>query len=605
MSTTETLPRWDVSTIYPSLQSEPYDAALHELDERLDTHEARLDADGIAGDGSVPSDDAAAAKILEAYLERCSWLAARLQTLRCYVYAFTTTDSRDTVAKRRASELDARSVRAEAAGTRFRGWAAGLEGRLDALGALSETIERHRFTLEETIEDGKLRMSEPEELLAADLASTAASAWSRLHGVVSSQIEVPVEVTDGTVERLPMTKVRALASDGDPELRRRAHEAELEAWLKWREPLAASFNGIKGWVNRLNDRRGYAEPIDASLRTARIDRATLDALLEAMKGSLPTFRRYFRAKATLLGKPKLDWWDIAAPVGGGGRHWSFEEASSFIEKCFGTFSPRLAAFARRAFDGRWIDAEPRDGKVGGAFCMGIPEVKESRILANFDGSFDQLSTIAHELGHGFHNDVLADVEPLRRKTPMTLAETASIFCETIVFRSALAEATDDAERLGVLETYLLGASQVVVDIYSRYLFETRAFEARRGAELSAEELCSLMTGAQRDAYGDGLSTELHPYMWAVKPHYYSAGFSFYNYPYAFGLLFGLGLYAVYRERGEAFIDDYAALLGSTGLGPAAELAARFDIDIRTRAFWDAGLGEIEGLIGDYETLAAG
>ncbi|MGH7294089.1 MAG: M3 family metallopeptidase, partial [Polyangiaceae bacterium] len=250
----------------------------------------------------------------------------------------------------------------------------------------------------------------------------------------------------------------------------------------------------------------------------------------------------------------------------------------------------------------WIDAEPRAGKVGGAFCMGVPEVKESRVLMNFDGTFDQVSTLAHELGHGFHNECLKDRTPLQRRTPMTLAETASIFCETIIFHAAMAAAGPD-EQLGILETNLLGSCQVVVDIYSRYLFETRLFERREKSELSAGELCALMREAQGEAYGDAIDpATFHPYMWAVKGHYYAADMGFYNYPYAFGLLFGLGLFAIFKRRGAAFCPDYEALLGATGMGKAAELAGRFGIDIRAKKFWADGLAEVRGLIDRYVGL---
>jgi len=361
---------------------------------------------------------------------------------------------------------------------------------------------------------------------------------------------------------------------------------------------------VKGWGTTLNSRRGYAEAIETALESSRIDRPTLDALLEAMRNSLPDFRRYLRAKARALGKERLAWWDIQAPLSRASRIWRYDEAADFIVSRFGSFSEQLAEYARRAFTEGWIDAEPRRGKVGGAFCMGLPEVKESRILANFDGTFDQVSTLAHELGHGYHNERLKDVESLRRSTPMTLAETASIFCETIVFNAALSEAPPE-EQLAIIETNLLGACQVVVDIYSRYLFETRVFERRAKSELSASEFCDLMRQAQVEAYGDGLDPEkLHPFMWAVKGHYYIPDLSFYNYPYAFGLLFGLGLYAIYRERGAAFVADYDALLSSTGLAKAADLASRFGIDIRSRAFWNGGLAEVKQLIDRYEALVA-
>ena len=270
---------------------------------------------------------------------------------------------------------------------------------------------------------------------------------------------------------------------------------------------------------------------------------------------------------------------------------------------FGAFSQRLADFAQRAFEGHWIDAEPRDGKRGGAFCMSLPAVDESRILCNFDGSLDQVLTLAHELGHAYHNECRVGKTMLQQKTPMTLAETASITNETIVTNALLARAAGAGEKRAILETSLIGASQVIADIYSRYLFEKEVFERRAGAELSADELCDAMRRAQLETYGDGLDPDhLHPYMWAWKPHYYRPNLSFYNFPYAFGLLFGLGLYAIYRERGAAFVPEYDELLRSSGEGTVADLAARFDIDVRHRAFWQGSLALIGERIDEYAAL---
>jgi oligoendopeptidase F len=276
------------------------------------------------------------------------------------------------------------------------------------------------------------------------------------------------------------------------------------------------------------------------------------------------------------------------------------EAQSFIAEHFGSFSDRLAAYAQRAFDSRWIDAKPRDGKRGGAFCMRIPAVEESRIFCNYDGSLDQVLTLAHELGHGYHNECQAGLEPLQRRTPMTLAETASIFCQTIVTEAALSQASDADDELAILETALIDSAQVVVDIYSRYLFEREVFERRATAELSADDFCEIMIHAQKQTYGEGLDERfLHPYMWAWKPHYYIPDLAFYNYPYAFGLLFGLGLYAIYTERGTAFLSEYDDLLRNTGTGTAAELAAEFGLDIRQRGFWENSLQVIEKQIERY------
>jgi oligoendopeptidase F len=310
-----------------------------------------------------------------------------------------------------------------------------------------------------------------------------------------------------------------------------------------------------------------------------------------------------KSKAAKLGQAALPWWDVQAPIGKMERRFTFPEAQDFIVTSFATFSDRLANLAQRAFEHHWIDAEPREGKRGGAFCTFLPLVAESRVLCNFDGSLDQVSTVAHELGHAFHNECKIGKTILQGITPMTLAETASIFCETIVTDAALAQVANRGEELAILETFLIGATQVIVDIASRFLFEKEIFEWREKAELSADDFCDIMLHCQKATYGDGLDERyLHPYMWAWKPHYYRTDLSFYNYPYAFGLLFGLGLYAIYQERGRSFVSEYEALLASTGEGTAADLAARFGIDIRQPGFWRGSLKLIETRIQRYQEL---
>ncbi|MDQ6693061.1 MAG: M3 family metallopeptidase, partial [Chloroflexota bacterium] len=288
-------------------------------------------------------------------------------------------------------------------------------------------------------------------------------------------------------------------------------------------------------------------------------------------------------------------------VGSGNKVWEYDEATAFVVKQFGTYSDKMSRFAARAFDESWVDAEPRPGKRDGAYCMWI-RGGESRVFANFKSSYAGMSTLAHELGHGYHNYVKEDLTMLQRSTPMTLAETASIFCETIIRQAALKEANHE-EQISILEASLQGSSQVVVDISSRFLFEQSLFEGRTGRELSIDELNNRMLDAQRETYGDGLDPDkLHPYMWAMKTHYYSTGLSFYNFPYMFGLLFGLGLYARYGQDPERFKEGYDALLASTGLANAATLAARFGIDIRTPDFWRASLDIVRQDINRFEEL---
>ncbi|MBK7316433.1 MAG: M3 family oligoendopeptidase [Anaerolineales bacterium] len=448
--------------------------------------------------------------------------------------------------------------------------------------------------LKESAQQSKYLMSEIEEQLAAEMSLSGGNAFGKLQGSVVSQMSVEFEL-DGKVEKMPMPALINLRSHPDEATRRRGYEAENIAWEGVKETLAACLNGVKGETVVLNKRRGRKDAVHSAIDAARLDRKTLEAMLEAMKDSFPMFRKYFKSKAKKIGKKQLAWWDIFAPLGKTDKVYSYEEARDFILENFEKFSPDLSVFAKRAFDNNWIDAEQREGKRGGAFCTEVQGLKESRILCNFDGSFDQVSTLAHELGHAFHNECAyqANKTVLQQLTPMTLAETASTMCETIITEAVLATTKDPQEELAVLEAQIQGAGQVVVDIYSRFLFEKEVFERREQSELSADDFNDIMERAQKATYGNGIDEKyLQKFMWTWKPHYYSSGLSFYNFPYAFGLLFATGLYAIYQQRGEAFVQDYKNLLASTGEESAAKLAKRFGIDITTRKFWDDSLAII-------------
>ncbi len=497
------------------------------------------------------------------------------------------TNSHDKAAKKIESEYEQAVVPLRKLSVRFTAWLGRVRPALKKAIPQHPSAKAHAFNLMEAAEQSKYLMPEELEGLAAELTLSGGNAWGKLEGTVTSQITVDFEL-DGKLQKLPMTALINLRSHPDGDVRRRAYEAENKAWESVKEVLAATLNGVKGEVVTLNKRRGREDALHSALDSARIDRPTLNAMLGAMKDSFPLFRRYFQHKAKLLGKEKLAWYDLYAPVGKSGGSISYEEARDFIIKNFANFSPELAAFAQRAFKGNWMDAEMRDGKRGGGYCSGVETVKESRIFLNFDGSPDQISTIAHELGHAFHNECAYQQKKtvLQQDTPMTLAETASTFCETIMTEARLAKVKDPQEELAILEGDLNGASQVIVDIYSRFLFEKEVFERRAQAELSADDFNDIMERAQKATYGDGLDPNLlQKFMWTWKPHYYSTGLSFYNFPYAFGLLFGTGLYAIFQKRGAAFVEDYKNLLASTGEASAADLAARFGIDIRKKKFW--------------------
>ncbi len=586
----QTLPEWNTTAFYPSLDSAEFNTAFQKLLTDLTALEALFAEHKIAHLETAPN-GADSAQPLEAVLIAWNALADQVRLIQGYLTCFTSTDSRNDLAQAKASELQLFYVRQSKLYTRFTAWVGCLN--LDGTLQFSSTARDYSFALEKMQFAAQHQMSPLEEDLKSSLAPSSSSAWGKLHGNIVSRLEVMVQN-----ERLPMSAVRAAARHADAGKRQAAYAAELEAWQTVEVPLAAALNSIKGEVGVVNQRRGFPDALAPSLHGANIDRQTLSAMHQACTESFVDFRRYLKAKAKLLGKSSLPWWDMLAPVGQAGQSWEWEAGSEFIAQQFGAYSPKLEAYARRCLTQNWIDAAPRVGKRDGAFCMGV-RGDESRILMNFEPSLDSLSTLAHEMGHGYHNLCLKDRTALQRQTPMTLAETASIFCETIVSNAALKEATP-LEKLYILDTELQGQTQVVVDIHSRFLFETRVFKAREARELSVAEFKTLMLEAQSETYGDGLDpSTYHPYMWAVKGHYYSAGLSFYNYPYTFGLLFGLGLYAQYLENPEIFKTKYDTLLSSTGLADAATLASGFGIDIRTPDFWRSSLDQIRVRINEF------
>ena len=603
-NTTDVLPHWDLSNVYPGLDSPEFETSFHEavglidaLEAYLDSHQINRDSDQTSKDLSTLSSQTSA---LIGMLNSCFKL---VHTLNNYVYCYITTDSYNSLAAQQYSRIQAQLVRLLQAEKVIAGWLGSLGARLDEIITNDPDVEANGFYLSESAQQAQYLMSDSEEQLANQLSLSSIRAWGKLQGTVTSQLSIEFEL-DGEVSDYPLPALQNIRRyNPNPEVRQRAIEAEIDALESVREPLAACMNGVAGFNNVLNRARNREDAIHHSLDTARIDREALDAMLSAMQASFPAFRSYLHAKARRFDKQSLPWWDLFAPVGENNRRYSWSEAREFVLANFNRFSPELATFAGRAFDSNWIDAEPRAGKRGGAFCTRIPAVEESRILCNFDGSLDQVSTIAHELGHAFHIECQRGKHYLQYITPMTLAETASIFCETIIMDAVLENTTSPQEELSILETMLIGDTQVIVDISSRYLFEKEVYARREDSELSPDEFCEIISRAQVETYGDGLDEDhLHPYMWAWKPHYYRSDIAFYNYPYAFGLLFSTGLYAIYKQRGPEFVPQLQDLLASTGLADAADLANRFDIDIRTVDFWENSLQIIQERIARYQEL---
>ena len=516
------------------------------------------------------------------------------ENLSAYAEAVYTTDTRDERARAEINRIEALKLPLGKAAVEFRGALASKKERVLSLAGEDSRIQPYAFFLAEMIEKAAFQMESGMEDLANDLCRSGGDAWTRLHEALASTASAVWDAATG--ERKTVTELRALANNADRELRRRAYEAELDAWKAVEIPMAAALNGVKGFAITVDKRRGWKSPLQKSAFQSRISEKTLAALISAIEDALPLFRRYLAAKARLLGVEKCAFYDLFAPLDRdegfpGQARLSWDEACDLVADCFGGFDPAMADFARRAYTAGWVDAEMRNGKIGGAYCTDFPLAKEARILCNFDGSFDAALTLAHETGHAWHHELIKGLPRALSRYPMTLAETASIFAETLVFEEALKKAPP-SERLKRIEGSVKDSCQTLVDILSRYYFERELFSRREYRELSAAELCSIMLDAQQKTYGDALDAEkLHPYMWAVKIHYYSPSLPFYNYPYAFGQLFALSLYA--RGRGDSsFAGVYRNLLEATGRCSAEDLALKAGFDITDAGFWTRGIGVI-------------
>ena len=571
--------RWNLDALYQSFEDEKFKKDMEDF--RTAVSELTAFAEGLRQDGDpLPK--------LEEYVNRINELD-RFNCLSWYTQLIISVDAENEQAQKMDNAIENIFTDLTKPDVLFRTFLTGIED-LDGPIERSELLKQHAFALREMKMQAGYDLPEAVETAVAKLATTGSSAWGNMKEQLFALLtaEVPME---GEKKRLPLTAVRNLAYVEKPEVRKAAFEAEITAYDRISTACAAALNGIKGEVLHVTKMRGYASPLDMTLLDSRMERATLDAMFAAMEDYFPAFRQYFRKKAEMLGYSNgLPFYDLFAPVPGGrDMQFSYDEAADFVVRQFTAFSKKMGGFARNAFDNGWVDAEMREGKRGGAFCENMHYLRQSRIMANFGGSFNDVCTLAHELGHAYHGDCLNDETYLNSSYTMPIAETASTFCETLICDAALRTAAPE-EALTILENDISSAAQVIVDIYSRFLFEDEVIRRRVDGPLSVNELKEVMMDSQRKAYGNGLDPNmLHPFMWICKPHYYYADSNYYNFPYAYGQLFSKGLYAEYLKKGDAFIETYDRLLAATGKHTLEEVGDLAGVNVREKAFWAGSL----------------
>ena len=576
---------WDLDILYKGFSDPAYEADIAECIAEQKHFKEILDA-------SEGADTLTCTEAILASMEKGQNLLNRLFNYASLRQSVATDDGEVMAQNARLMRMYSETAGDMARATKYLGRIENAE----ELAEKSEKIKTYLFLIGEAKKDLSHMLSDEAEAIIAAMDVNGGGAWGQLQSFLTSTLKV-----DYKGDVITLSEVRNLAYSADAEERKAAYEAELAAYAKIQDSVAFALNNIKNQVTTLVQKRGYDCALSSTLDMARMKKETLDAMLTAINESLPAFRRYFRKKGELLGDENgLKWYNLFAPIGKNSKVFTAEDTKTYLVTCFDKLSPELSAMMARAFDESWIDFYPRSGKEGGAFCAELTEQKQSRILTNFDGTFSSVDTLAHELGHAFHNQQIQDNAILNRGYPMPVAETASTFNEVHLGEYALADAGDDEEKLNLLDSALRENAQCVVDIYSRFLFEKRVFDESREKFLMADDLNKIMLDSQKQAYGDGLDEAcLNQGMWICKSHYYSSGLSFYNFPYAFGNLFATGLYALYKEKGASFMAEYKEMLRLTPVHSMEENAAMMGIDITKPDFWRKSLKLIEAQIDEF------
>lgn len=585
---------WSLNELYDSFSGEAFQEDLNKLDRYI------IEMNELVA--KITDNHEEEQIKLGQYITLSEKISLMFEKLGVFSELTVSVNSKDEEGNRYSDIISQKQSDLAEAETRMSKWIREIKD-IDEVINESELLMAFRFFLEEIVRQSKYLLSEKEEVLLAKMKNTGSTAWVNYKNLLIANHKVEIEI-DGEKQSLPLTVVLNMAYEKDSALRRKAYLAEIDSYKKIEDGIAAALNGIKGEVITVSKMRGYASPLDMTLEESRMSKDTLNAMLNAMKESLPIFRKYLRRKAEMLGYTNgLPFYELYAPVIEKDMKYSYEQGKAFVEKQFRSFDESLGDYAKKAMENRWIDVLPKEGKVGGAFCCAVHSIGESRILLNYGDNLGDTITMAHELGHGFHGECLKEESILNTNYPMPLAETASTFCETIVKKAAIKEGTKE-EAFAILETEISDSTQVIVDIYSRYLFETNIFKEREDSPLTVERIKDLMIEAQKEAYGDGLDSQyLHPYMWTWKSHYYYADANFYNFPYAFGLLFAKGLYAEYLKRGKSFVKDYKKLLAMTGKLKIEDVTRVIGIDVTDVSFWKNSLAIIVEDINEFIKLS--
>lgn len=562
---------WNLDPIFPGgSASSQFRAFLDELKLQIE----QFSEQASAWDASDPSGVGSATEAWQS-------ISSRLREADSFVACLGSQDMHDRKVPSLSGEVKSLRAAFESTVALYHHYLADISSQAwDELLNRESALQKIAFNLQERREEAKEMLAPEQEALIQDLAVDGYHGWSELYDTIVSRMKI--ETGD---ETLSVGQAANKLHHPDRGVRQQTFRAWEEAWQREEELCSSALNRIAGFRLRTYDHRGWSSVLKEPLMQNRMSEQTLQSMWQAIEEAKPIFVQYLERKANLLGVERLAWYDVDAPISRVEHKVSYEEAAATIVKQFASFSPRMAEFAEQAFADRWIEAEDRAGKRPGGFCTAFPVAKQTRIFMTYGGTASNVSTLAHELGHAYHQYVMEDLPEMAQHYAMNVAETASTFAEWIIADAAVRDASEPNQRLALLEEKVQSSVSYFMNIHARFLFETRFYDERRQGMVPTERLCELMEEAQRESYQQALS-EYHPHFWASKLHFYLTDVPFYNYPYTFGYLFSTGLFALAGQQGPAFEERYIALLRDTGRMTVEQLAEKhLEVDLTKPDYW--------------------
>ncbi|WP_019412497.1 M3 family oligoendopeptidase [Paenisporosarcina sp. TG20] len=573
---------WDLDVFFKGGSSSP------ELKEHLESLKRKLDLFELTlSKFDVPKNKSDASKIVS-IIEETKQVAENLSQAGAVIGCFLAQDTTDKQANILQGEIGSHSARLSSSMLVLQQKLSKTTDEIWISLMEDEELKEFTFVLNEWRNEAKELLSEKEEDMITVLSVDGYHGWGQLYDLLVGDIKIRITV-DGEEKEFSYGQASNLSSHSDATVRRDSFEALEQAWTEKEDFFAKTLNHMAGFRLATYKKRGWDSVLKEPLHMNRMKQETLDAMWGAISAHKAPFVEYLKRKAELVGADAMHWYDLDAPVTQSTQKVSFQQGAEFILDHFGKFGPELEKFSRKAFEDEWIESEDRPNKRPGGFCTGMPMSKQSRIFMTYSGTMSNVATLAHELGHAFHSHALRPVHWMNRQYAMGVAETASTFAEMIVADAAVKEAKTADEKLSLLEDKIQRSVAFFMNIHARFLFETRFYDERKKGLVSASRLNKLMEEAQREAFGDGLG-DVHPHFWASKLHFYISRVPFYNFPYTFGYLFSLSIYAKAIEEGSNFEEKYIALLQDTAIMSVEDLAMKhLGEDISQHAFWEKGI----------------